>query len=128
MTKDTNVYRVTDGGGNSANPVAAPVSGTLDETRFGHNIFSLRIATSAAGADSIGAAVAISGFERFPVYSNANGVQEMNLIQVPESTTGDTFDFTFFDVSDYSGNATLKVEGPKGSLWENGLTGCSLTG
>lgn len=127
---NTSVYRVADGGANLANPVAFPVSSTLSESNTGHNIFSLRIATNSGGADSVGAAVAMSGYERFPIYSNANGAQEMNLIQVPENTSGigRTFDFTFFDVSDYTGSATLKVVGPKGSAWETGLTGCSLTG
>ena len=124
VNSDGLILKPSDGGGTSANPIAYPSASLLNETLRGHNIFAMRIATSTAGATVAGDDISISAQNRLPIYANQVGEQNVNLIQVPENAAGSTFDFSFFDVTDYSGNATLKVLGPGDTAW----SGCSIAG
>lgn len=123
VNSDGLIIKPTDGGGTSTNPVAYPNSSLLSENTKGHNNFALRLATSTSGANALGDLISISAQNRLPIYANAVGTQNVNLIQVPENAAGSTFDFSFFDISDFgTGTATLQVLGPGDAAW----TGCSL--
>lgn len=123
LNSDGLILKPTDGGANSSNPVAYPTAAMLNEGTEGHNNFALRVATSTSGANALGDLISISAQNRLPIYANAVGAQNVNLIQVPENAAGSTFDFSFFDISDFSGTATLQVLGPGDTAW----TGCSVS-
>lgn len=124
VNPDGLILKPTDGGGTSSNPIAYPTASLLNVGTMGHNIFAMRIATSTSGPTSAGDDVSLSAQNRLPIYANQVGAQNVNLIQVPENARGSTFDFSFFDVTDYSGNATLRVLGPGDVAW----SGCSIAG
>lgn len=139
---NTSIVYPTDGGANTGNPIAYPVSSLVTTNTYGHNRFALRIATSPAGPTETGRDVAVSGYERFPIFAQVQSPQEFNLIQVPEDALGNDFTFSLFDLSDFSGTATLRVVGPTCTKWDvhtntgpgdpcptgTGLTSCTITG
>jgi hypothetical protein len=76
---------------------------------------------------ALGGAVSVSALERFPIYANVVGAQVMNLIQVPEGVLGRSFDFSFYDISDFTGTAILQVIGPVDTPYAAGATGCAIS-
>ncbi len=124
VNTDGLIVKPTDGGGTASNPVAYPAPSLVNEGTMGHNIFAMRIATSTSGANALGDLISVSAQNRLPIYANQVGAQNVNLIQVPENARGTNFDFSFFDVTDYSGNATLTVKGPGDVPW----SGCAIAG
>jgi Flp pilus assembly protein TadG len=119
------IYTVTGRDDTTSNPVAYPIASDVDKTGQGHNLYALRATAGSSGLNSL---ISVSGYERFPIYSNTSGAQTFNLVQVTPNAKGKTFEFSFYDVTDFSGTATLQVKGPVGSNIENtAQTGCTLS-
>jgi hypothetical protein len=86
----------------------------------GSNRFSLRAVTSNA------ASVAVSAFERQPIFANSdNNAATFNLVRVTPGAAGQNLIFSFFDVGDASGGsgATLTVQRPPDATG-SGLSNC----
>lgn len=115
----------------TGNPAAAAATGNLT-TGYGDNSFSLR----ALIQNGFQSSISVAGFDRMPMYANANGsVQTFNLIRVAPGAAGSFINFSFFDIGDGlsgSATATLKVTVPSdatGTITSTPFPGsCSAVG
>jgi hypothetical protein len=96
-------------GGNAA--TSPPITTNLEP---GVNGFAMRAAVYQHGGaldPGLGAHVAIAGFDRMPIRTNAaSTVATFNLIQVLTNAASRSFDFSFFDVGDGLGSNTGSVQ------------------
>ncbi|MBI1352620.1 MAG: hypothetical protein GC156_16080 [Actinomycetales bacterium] len=90
---------VTNGQQSGVNRIVDPT--TYDETGSGHNRFAIR--AYVPDGDSAAAQVSVSGWERMPIYVNAqNSTANFNLVQVHPNSAGKFFEFQAFDNGDAS--------------------------
>jgi hypothetical protein len=81
----------------NTNVVAAAGNNTLGE---GNNAFGIRAVTD-SGKEK---AVSVSGYDRMPIYANANSATStLNLIRVLPGGRGKSISFAYFDVGDIAG-------------------------
>jgi Flp pilus assembly protein TadG len=89
---------------------ASPVGG-------GTNSFAIRAVTP-AGAERD---VAVSGWDRMPIYANSEAASTtFPLIRALPGTAGQYIEFSFFDAGDAAGSATVKVLLPNDATSTNG--------
>lgn len=94
----------------SGSSAAAAATGNTN-TGAGSNAFAIRAATPAG----LGTSVAVSGWDRMPIFVNANSaVAEFNLIRVLPAAKGQFIDFNYFDAADAvnTGAGTFTVVRP----------------
>ena len=87
-------------------PSISGASGDANPTGGGVNSFAIRAITPAGAERS----VAVSGWERMPIYANSNdATTTFNLIRALPGAAGQYIEFSFFDAGDAAGNATIKA-------------------
>lgn len=101
---------------------------TGDDTSVGGggaNRFAIRAYSSGVPAGSI----AVSAWERMPIYANATGATTVfNLVRVIPAAAGKTLVFGFFDVGEAATGGTMRVVPPTDSNMPANITGCRGTG
>lgn len=94
----------------------------------GINGFAIRAAvwtddTKTTLDQTAAANVAVSGYERMPIWVNSSGsTATFNLIQVPSNATGKSFTFSLFDLGDARGGGTIRINPPSGNTIQGTCT------
>jgi hypothetical protein len=103
-------------------------SQTGDDTTVGGggaNRFAIRAFAPGVAAGDL----AVSAFERMPIYANATGANtEFNLIRVIPAAASKTLVFGFFDVGEAASGGVLQVLPPADSNMTSNIPGCMGTG
>jgi hypothetical protein len=92
---------------------SAVTAATGNETNTdGINGFAIRAYVSPI---SLGTSIAVSGYERMPIWVNASGSNAtFNLLRVEPNAAGKVFTFSLFDLGDAGGGGTIRVLPPDG--------------
>ena len=120
-----------------ANPNPVSQAAPTDETRDGINAFGIRAFVGSV-ADNTGttntnarnAQLAVSGFERMPIWINVQNA-EFNLIQVAPNAAGKSFTFSGFDFgdcTDCSGSSLVEVLMPTSTTSAGTISTCTASG
>ena len=107
-----------------------------EKTTDGINGFAIRASVT---PKSLGASVAVAGYERMPIWVNSSGSNAtFNLLQVSPNAAGKFFNFNLFDLGDAPGGGTITILPPPGNTIQGtcvlktpagvqtNLTNCSL--
>lgn len=87
----------------------------------GANRYAVRAYAAGAPAGSI----AVSAYERMPIYANATGASsEFNLVRVIPAAASKTLVFSFFDVGEGASGGTMRVVPPADSNMGSTISGC----